>query len=110
MPKSQIPPPSLPRVYVSQDGEGMARVCHAVESAVMSLAGVSPEFARGITVAMRRQVRTNAPIYPIAMYYFIVREAALRKDSATAAADLATAQSSGTIVHLKDLPGVDKSP
>jgi eukaryotic-like serine/threonine-protein kinase len=108
MPKSQIPPPSLPRVYVSQDGEGMARVCHAVESAVMTLAGVSPEFARGITVPMRRQVRTNAPIYPIAMYYFIVREAALRKDSATAAGDLAAAQSSGTIVHLKDLPGVDK--
>jgi hypothetical protein len=109
MPKASVPPPSLPRVYISQDGEGLARVCHAVESAVVSLAGVSPEFARGITAPMRRQVRTNAPVYPIAMYWFIVREAGLRRDSVTAAANLAAAQSSGTIVHLKDLPGIDKS-
>jgi hypothetical protein len=109
MPKAQVPLPVLPRVYVSQDGEALARVCQAVESSVISLAGVSPEFARGITASMRRQVRTNAPIYPIAMYYFIVREAALRRDNATAAANLAAAQSSGTIVHLKDLPGIDKS-
>jgi hypothetical protein len=109
MPRSPIPLPTLPRVFASADNDQLARVCQQVESATISLAGLSPEFARGITGPMRRQVRPNAPIYPIGMYYFIVREAGLRRDSATAASNLAAAVASGAIVHLKGLPGNDIS-
>jgi serine/threonine protein kinase len=96
----QAPAPSLPRVYVTEDSERLARVCAQVESSAISLAGVSPEFARGITVPLRRQVRPNTPIYPMAMYYFVVREAAQRRDKHTAAANLADAHSTGQIRRL----------
>ena len=44
------------------------------------------------------------------MYYFVVREAGLGHDRATAAANLAAAQRSGLILRYKDLPGIDTSP
>jgi serine/threonine protein kinase len=92
-----VPAPSLPRVYVTEDSERLARVCQQVESAVISLAGVRPDYARGITTQLRRQVRPNTPIYPMAMYYFVIREAAQKRDRATAAANLAAAHASGLI-------------
>ena len=109
MPKARVPPPPLPRVYLARDSGQLARVCQAVESATVLLAGVSPEFARGITAALRRVVGPNTEIYPIGMYYFIVREAGLKRDSFTAASNLAAAQSNGAILRLKDLPGVESS-
>jgi hypothetical protein len=75
----------------------LTRVCQQVESAAISLAGVPSDFARGITVPLRRQVRPNTPIYPMAMYYFVVREAAQKRDRNTAAANLAAAHASGLI-------------
>jgi hypothetical protein len=86
----------------------VARACQAVESAAISQAGVSPEFARGVTGPFRRSLKAQAAIYPIAMYYFVVREAALKHNSAAAAAALATAQANGTLVRFKDLPGIDR--
>jgi len=86
----------LPRVYVTENNERLARVCEQVEAAAISLAGVNPSFAHGITVPLRRQVRPNTPIYPVAMYYFVVRESQVR-DRATTAANLAAAQASGLI-------------
>jgi serine/threonine protein kinase len=109
LPKSPVPIPTLPREVVARDGDILGRVCTAVESTVISLAGVSPEFARGITAPLRRRVGTNAAVYPIAMYYFIVREAALKHDNITAATNLAAAHSSGLILKLKNLPGVERA-
>jgi hypothetical protein len=110
MPRSPVPLPSLPRVMRDPEPEQLARVCRAVEAAAISLAGVSPEFARGITEPFRRAVTGPATIYPIGMYYFVVREAGSKRDSVTAAANLTFAQSSGAILRFKDLPGKDTGP
>jgi eukaryotic-like serine/threonine-protein kinase len=107
-PRSPVPIPALPRVLTDPQPEQVARACQAVESAAVSLAGVSPEFARGVTGPLRRALRPQSAVYPIAMYYFVVREAALKHDSGTAAANLVTAQSNGTLVRFKDLPGIDR--
>jgi eukaryotic-like serine/threonine-protein kinase len=109
VPKSPVPIPTLPREVLARDGDLLGRVCQAVESSVIALAGVSPEFARGITTPLRRRVGTNAAIYPIAMYYFIVREAALKHDNVTAGANLAAAHASGLILKLRNLPGVERA-
>ena len=94
---------------IPRDGEQLARVCQAVETTTISLAGVSPEFARGITSAFRRRVRSNSAVYPIAMYYFIVREAGLKHDNVTAGSNLAAAHVDGSILRLKNLPGVERA-
>jgi serine/threonine-protein kinase len=107
-PRSPVPIPALPRVLIDAPPEQVARACQAVESAAISLAGVSPDFARGVTGPFRRALRPQSAIYPIAMYYFVVREAALKHDSAAAAANLVTGQSNGTLVRFKDLPGIDR--
>jgi serine/threonine-protein kinase len=109
-PKSPVPIPTLPRMVLNPQPEQLARVCQAVEATAVSLAGVSPEFARGVTGPLRRVVRRQVPVYPIAMYYFVVREAASKHDSATAAANLAAAQASGAIARYKDLPGIESNP
>jgi serine/threonine protein kinase len=106
-PRSPVPIPRLPRMVSSSDAEQVARACQAVENAAVSLAGVSPEYARGLTGPMRRGVHGGSPVYPIGMYYFVVREAALKHDSATAAANLAAAQSSGALLRFRDLPGIE---
>ena len=98
--------PTLPRVRVAQSPAELETICAAVEAAVVGLAGVSAEFAQGITAPLPRTVR--GAIYPIAMYYFIIREAGLGHDGATAAANLLAAQTSGAFVQLKDLPGIDR--
>lgn len=108
-PKSPIPVPTLPRVYVAKDGAQLARVCAAVEQALVSQAGVTPAFARGITAPIRRSVGTNAELYPVAMYYFIVREAGLQHDNQTAAANLASAHGSGVLLKLKNLPAIERA-
>jgi serine/threonine protein kinase len=92
-----IPAPELPRVYVTENNERLVRVCQQVESAAIALGGVDPLFARGITAPLRRQIRPNTPIYPMAMYYFVVHEGAQNRDRAAAAANLAAAHASGLI-------------
>jgi serine/threonine protein kinase len=109
VPKSPVPIPTLPREVVARDGDMLTRVCTAVESTAISLAGVSPEFARGITAPLKRRVGLNAAVYPVAMYYFIVREAALKHDNITAGANLAAAHASGLILKLKNLPGIERA-
>jgi hypothetical protein len=108
-PKSPIPAPALPRSYVAKDAESLARVCQIIESSTVSLAGVSPEFARGVTGQLRRLVGVNGEIFPVAVYYFIVREAALKHDSKTAAGNLAAAHSSGLILKFKNLPATERA-
>jgi hypothetical protein len=82
-------------------------MCARVEATVVSLAGITPEYARGITNRFQAQVGASTEIYPVAMYYFIVREAGLKHDSAAASAALANAQRTKAILVLKDLPAID---
>ena len=96
--------PSLPRVFVPSDDAELRRMCARVEAEAVSVGGVRADFARGITEPLRRLVGSNAQIYPVAMYYFIVRESALGHDRARAASTLAAAQQSRLILRLKDLP------
>jgi serine/threonine-protein kinase len=98
-----LPSPDLPRTFISEDGERMARMCLKVEAEAIARAGVGASFAQGITAALRRRIRPNSPIFPSAMYYFIARESALGHDRASAAANLAAAQSNGGLQGAKDL-------
>jgi hypothetical protein len=106
--RTSIPKPTLPHGFVAQDSDQVGRACLLVESALVSEAGLEPAYARGLTGPFRRVLPNNAPVYPVAMYYFLVREAALRHDNKTAAANLANAQSGGTLVKFRDLPAVDR--
>jgi hypothetical protein len=65
---------------------------------------VSQEYAQGITHRLQATVGNSGEIYPVAMYWFIVREAALKVDRATAATQLAAAHNDGRIQRLRDLP------
>jgi serine/threonine-protein kinase len=106
--KTSIPKPTLPHSFVAQDAEQVGRACQLVESALVSEAGLEPAYARGITGPLRRVLPNNASVYPVAMYYFLVREAALHHDNKTAAANLANAQTAGALVKFRDLPAVDR--
>jgi hypothetical protein len=107
-PKSPIPKPTLPRTFFASDAEQLARACVLVEMTIVSQAGVSPDWARGITGPFRRLVGVNAEVYPVAMYYFLIREAGLGHDNRAAAANLASVHASGLILKFKNLPAVDR--
>ena len=108
-PPAKLPGPPLPRAFAPADAEQLAGMCGRVESAVINLAGVSPEYARGITLPLQKAAERGAEVYPVAMYYFIVREAALKHDRATAAAALVAAQGDRLILRFKDLPAVENA-
>ena len=108
-PRSPIPIPTLPRVLEVADPAALARACQEVEEATLA-AGVSAPFARGITLPFQRAVSDGDRVLPVAMYYFIVREAALRHDRDTAAANLAAAHSRGILLKLQNLPAISSSP
>jgi hypothetical protein len=106
-PRSPVPKPTLPRVYDAKDPEQLARVLAAVEAATVSLAGVSGDYARGITGPLKRTVGGSGEVYPVALYYYIVREAYLKHDKKTAAGNLATAYANGLILKFKNLPAIE---
>jgi serine/threonine protein kinase len=106
--RKSVPKPTLPRSVQAADADQVARTCAAVESSVVSVAGISADFARGITGPLRRIMGSNAEIYPVAMYYFIVRESALNHDKSTAAANLAAAYSNGSLLKFKNLPAIER--
>src|SRR5262249_54650601 len=56
MPRSPVPKPTLPRLVRATESERLWQVCQMVELLVVSRAGVTREFARGITGPLRRQV------------------------------------------------------
>jgi hypothetical protein len=99
---SSIPIPRLPRSYQIGDRDELARICQRIESEAI-LVGVSADFARGITGPLQRSVNPGGTLYPAGIYYFIVREAALRHDARTAAGNLAAAQRAG-LTPFRDLP------
>ena len=107
-PKSPIPKPTLPRAFLATDAEQLGRVCQLVEQTIVAAGGVSPEYARGITGPFRRLAGVNSEVYPVAMYYFLIREAALKRDHKSAAAALAGAHANGSILKFKNLPAIER--
>jgi hypothetical protein len=105
--KAAIPKPTLPRHVAAGEGDQLNRACQLVESALVSNAGLLPQYARGITAGLRHALGGKGDVYPVAMYYFLVREAALKHDNRTAAANLASAQGNGALLKFRDLPAVD---
>ena len=110
MPKSPIPKPRLPHTVTAETPGDVAAACHTVEAATISTAGVSPEFARGITIPFRRAFGGHGELHPVAMYYFIIREASLKHDSKAAAEALVAAQSNGILLKLQNLPAIEPAP
>ena len=108
-PRSPIALPRLPRVHTVQDSGDLARICGAVESEAIA-AGVSPPFASGITAGLQRAVAKGATLYPVGMYYFIVREAARKQDSRSARAGLIAAHHNGLLLQFRDLPASSIAP
>jgi serine/threonine protein kinase len=110
MPKSPIPKPRLPRAAEAETSDEITHLCQQVEAVTIFTGGVSPEFARGITQPLRRALGGQGKIYPVAMYYFIIREASLRHDNKSAAQALVAAHSDGFLLKLRDLPAVEPAP
>jgi serine/threonine protein kinase len=110
MPRSPIPKPRLARTIAAESPSEVVAACQQVEAAAISTGGVSPEFARGITGPFRRSVGGHGELHPVAMYYFIIREASLKHDNRSAAAALVAAQSSGLLLRLQNLPAIEPAP
>jgi serine/threonine protein kinase len=104
-PRKNIPFPSLPRVR-SGAPRDLATVLRQVEAQAVSLAGLSPEFARDVTLPLLNALgdRSEATIYPAALYYLLVREAALSHEKAIAARNLKDAHFGGGLRRLLELP------
>jgi hypothetical protein len=75
-------------------------------------AGVTPAFASGVTEDLRRALesRGSAEIYPAAMYYFIISEAALGHDREAAAHNLLANHKSRALRRLASLVAVEHKP
>jgi serine/threonine protein kinase len=109
-PQADIPKPALPRSHRAGSAAELQRICQLVESALVSLAGLSPAYVEGITQPLQRLVGAQGEIYPVAMYYFLLGQALRKQDRATAGARLASAQSSGLILEFRDLPAQTGQP
>jgi hypothetical protein len=97
-PASAAPaPPALPHVVVTESSDRLATICRDIEAAAIAQGGLSPDFARNITEKLRRAVRPNTPLYPAAIYNFIIQEATAKHDRATAGTNLAAAQAAGRL-------------
>jgi serine/threonine protein kinase len=84
-PNDRIPSPTLPRQYDAKDAADLQRACRIIEKQVMVLAGVSPDFANGVTTPLQRVIgEGGGRLYPVAMYYLIVIEAGRGHDKKTA--------------------------
>jgi hypothetical protein len=84
-PNDQIPSPTLPRAYDAKDTADIQRACRIIEKQAIVLAGVSADFATGVTSALQRSLGGSpSRLYPVAMYYMIVIEAGRGHDKKTA--------------------------
>ncbi len=109
-PKDRVPVPRLPRTHEARDGANLARLLGQVENETVALAGVSKEFALGVTGPLRRalEARRQLVTYPVGVYYFIVSEAARGHDKQTAARNLVTNHENEGIRKLSALPARDR--
>jgi serine/threonine protein kinase len=103
-PKSLVPKPTLPRSFVPSTIEQLTHVCALVESELVSTGGLGAAYVQGITGHFKKAVGVKREIHPVAMYYFLLAEAAIGYDKRAAAARLASAHADGVILKLKDFP------
>ena len=98
--------PRLPRTHESRDAAELGRLFSTIENEAVGQAGVSPEFARGVTGPLRRLLegRRQLVTYPVGVYYFIVSEAARGHDKRTAAQNLIANHENEGIRKLSALP------
>jgi serine/threonine-protein kinase len=110
-PRSMIPAPHLPRLHQAGDAAELARACSLIEQEVITRAGVSAEYARGITASLRQALADEYPveIYPVGMYYFIITEAARGHTKGAAAANLTANHKSGRVRKLNALPNQERT-
>ena len=97
------------RTQEARDGKELARLFNQIEKETVTLAGVSPEFAQGVTAPLRRvlESRRQMVTYPVGVYYFIVAEAARGRDKRTAAQNLVTTHQNEGIRKLGVFPPKD---
>jgi hypothetical protein len=93
-------------MHEARDGAELARLLSQVENETVALAGVTREFASGVTGPLRRalEARRQMVTYPVGVYYFIVSEAARGHDKQTAAQNLVTNHENEGIRKLSALP------
>jgi serine/threonine-protein kinase len=106
-PKEQVPVPRLARTQQARSGEELARLFAQIESQTVILAGLTPEFAQGVTGPLRRALETRGQMvtYPAGVYYFIVAEAARGHDKRTAAQNLLNLHQNEGIRRLSEQLG-----
>jgi hypothetical protein len=104
-PKAKIPVPRLPRSFLTRGPEDLAEACQRVEREVLH-AGVTPAFASGVTALLVGALggRPGVEISPVGLYYFIIREAGLGHDKATAARALVASHLDQSIRRYSSLP------
>jgi hypothetical protein len=110
-PKAKIPVPRLPRAFATRGPDDLVTVCQQVEKEVVQ-AGVTPAFASGVTTLLAGALggRPGVEISPVALYYFIIREAGLGHDKATAARALVASHLDQSIRHYSSLPARERGP
>jgi hypothetical protein len=104
-PRDSIPPPRLQSVYQAHGREDLAAMCQLVEGETVSRAGVTPAFASGVTTALRQALENgdSVEIYPAAMYYFIISEAARGHDKEAAGRALLASHKSRALRRLDSM-------
>jgi hypothetical protein len=105
-PKDRVPVPRLPRMQEVRSAEELARLFSQIENETVAQAGVTREFAQGVTAPLRRllEARRQMVTYPVGVYYFIVSEAARGHDKQIAAQNLLTNHENEGIRKLSALP------
>ncbi len=104
-PLPYVPAPDLPRIYRAQGAADLERMLRRVEQEAVR-AGCSALFSRGITDALYRALASQGTpeIYPAALYYLIVNEAAVGREKQSASQKLAVAHRTGLVKALQHLP------
>jgi serine/threonine protein kinase len=106
-PKDQVPVPPLPRTQEARSGEELGRLFARIENQTVTLAGLTPAFAQGVTGPLRRALESRGQMvtYPAGVYYFIVAEAARGHDKRTAAQNLLNLHQNEGIRRLSEQLG-----
>jgi Protein kinase domain len=102
-PHNPVLKPALPKEYVARGPADLQSMAERIEAAAVG-AGVSREYAEGITRELQAALAPGETTYPAAIYYYIVREAALGFDRAHASKELLLAHRNGQLHRMRNLP------
>ncbi len=105
--RKRVGVPSLPKVYSASDRADIARVLALIEHETVEKGGVPRDFAERISGRLFDRLQQKSgpvEIFPSAVYYFIVREAALGHGRALAADNLRNAHFEGGLTRFRELP------